>query len=133
MLKEYVQDPIVNVRILNFQVSVLGEVRNPGTFTIQDDHLSLTKALGLAGDIPVTGKRTNILVMREEGEKIVHEYLDLTDPDITSSAFYNLKQNDVIYIEPTGAKRQGAGYLGTATTYLSIASIVASMVILFTN
>ena len=133
MLKEYVQDPIVNVRILNFQVSVLGEVRSPGTFNVQDDHLSLTKALGLAGDIPLSGKRTNVLVMREQDEKIVHAYLDLTDPTVVESPFYNLRQNDVVYVDPTGPKRQSAGYLGTASTYLSIFSVIISLVILLTN
>ncbi|MFV9484007.1 polysaccharide biosynthesis/export family protein [Christiangramia sp. ASW11-125] len=133
LLEVYVQDPIVNVRILNFQISVLGEVRNPGTFSIQDDHISLSKALGLAGDIPLSGDRTNVLVMRQNDNKIVHEYLDLTNPEILESPFYNLQQNDVVYIDPNGPKRQTAGYLGTASTYLSIFSVIISLVILLTN
>ncbi len=133
MLRAYVQDPIVNVRILNFQVSVLGEVRSPGTFQIQDDHISLPKALGLAGDIPLSGKRTQVLVMREDGNNIIHSYLDLTDAGITDSPFYHLQQNDVVYVEPTGPKRQTGGYLGTASTYLSIFSVIISLVILITN
>lgn len=133
MLLEYVQDPIVNVRILNFQVSVLGEVGNPGTFQIEDDHITLPKALGLAGDITLSGKRTNVLVMREEDGKINYKYLDLTNAEVTSSPYYNLQQNDVVYVEPSGPKRQSAGYLGTASTYLSIFSVIISLVILVTK
>jgi polysaccharide biosynthesis/export protein len=132
-LTAYVQDPIVNVRILNFQISVLGEVSAPGTFQIEDDHISLPKALGLAGDIPLSGKRTNVLIMREQGGEVVHEYLDLTNPEIIQSPFYQLQQNDVVYVEPSGPKRQTAGYIGTASTYLAIFSTIVSLVILITR
>ena len=68
----YVQDPIVNVRIVNFEVSVLGEVARPGTFDIRDEYLSLPKALGLAGDLTIYGQRNNVLVMREENGVKTH-------------------------------------------------------------
>ncbi|MDT0647451.1 polysaccharide biosynthesis/export family protein [Zunongwangia sp. F260] len=129
----YLQDPIVNVRILNFQISVLGEVASPGTFPIEDDHVSLPKALGFAGDVLLTGKRTNILVMREEDGVTTHAYLDLTNADIVSSPYYNLQQNDVVYVEPIGPRRQSASYLGTASSYLSVASVLVSLVLLFTR
>lgn len=132
-ISEYVKDAIVNVRILNFKVSVLGEVKSPGTFTIEDDHLSLAQALGLAGDLTIYGRRDNILVMREVDGKKVTARLDLTDSRIVSSPFYSLKQNDVIYVEPKVAKVQSASTLGVASRYLSIASLVTSLVILITK
>ena len=64
-ISEYVQDPIVNVRILNFQISVLGEVKNPGTYDVRDEYLTLPQALGLAGDITIFGERKNVLIIRQ--------------------------------------------------------------------
>ena len=129
----YVKDPIVNVRILNFQISVIGEVKSPGTFTIEDDHISLPKALAMAGDLTIFGKRDNILVLGEtDGEK-TYTYLDLTNADVVNSPFYNLRQNDVIYVEPRGTRNQSASSIGLASTYLSIVSVLASLVILITK
>lgn len=133
LIAEYVKDPIVNVRILNFQITVLGEVKNPGTFFIDDDHISVPKALGLAGDLTIFGKRKNILVMGEDGDHKTYAYLDLTDANVVNSPHYYLRQNDVIYVEPRGTRRQSAGSTGLAATYLSIISVIASLVILITK
>lgn len=133
MITEYVKDPIVNVRILNFQISVLGEVNKPGTFFIEDDHITLSKALALAGDLTIFGKRDNILVMGEEDDQKTYAYLDLTDANVVNSPHYNLRQNDVIYVEPRGTRRQSAGSTGLASTYLSIVSVLASLIILITK
>lgn len=133
LIAEYVKDPIVNVRILNFQITVLGEVKNPGTFFIDDDHISVPKALGLAGDLTIFGKRNNILVMGEDGDHKTYAYLDLTDANVVNSPHYYLRQNDVIYVEPRGTRRQSAGSTGLAATYLSIISVIASLVILVTK
>lgn len=131
---EYVKDPIVNVRILNFQISVMGEVNSPGTFTIEDDHITLSKALSMAGDLTILGKRNNVLVMGEDDDgKKSYAYLDLTDANVVNSPHYNLRQNDVIYVEPRAARRQSAGSTGIASTYLSLASVVASLIILITR
>ena len=132
-IREYVQDPIVNIRLVNFQVSVLGEVNRPGTFDIRDEYLTLPKALGLAGDLSIYGKRENVLVMREQDGKKLYEYLDLTDPGIVDSPFYNLQQNDVVYVEPNGAQRQSASYNRNAGVYISIASVLISLAVLITN
>lgn len=132
-ISDYVQDPIVNVRIVNFQVSVLGEVGRPGTFDIRDEYLSLPKALGLAGDLTIYGRRDNVLVMREENGKKVHAYLNLTDPEVINSPFYYLQQNDVVYVEPNGAQRQSASYNRNAGVYISIASVLISLIVLITK
>lgn len=133
MITDYVRDPIVNVRVLNFQISVLGEVAKPGTFDIEDDHISISKALAMAGDLTIYGKRENILVMGEtEGEK-TYAYLDLTDASVVNSPHYYLRQNDVVYVEPKSTRRQTAGSTGLASTYISIASVLASLIVLFTK
>lgn len=130
---DYVKDPIVNVRILNFQVSVLGEVNNPGMFQIEDDNLSLSKAIALAGDLTIFGKRDNILLIREDNGIKSYTRLDITDASVLNSPQYNLRQNDVIYVEPRGSRRQNAGSLGIASTYISIASVITSIIILVTS
>lgn len=132
-IREYVTDAIVNVRILNFQITVLGEVNNAGTFKIEDDHISLSNALGLAGDLTIWGKRDNILVMREENGKKVEAYLDLTDSKVVTSPYYYLRQNDVVYVEPKASRRQASSGLGVAANYLSFLSVIISLVIVFTR
>lgn len=132
-IKRYVQDPIVNVRVVNFQVSVLGEVTRPGTFDVQDDYFTLPQALGMAGDMTIYGKRDNVLVMREENGRTTHAYLDLGDADIITSPYYHLQQNDVIYVEPNGPQRQSANYNRNAGVYISIASVLVSVAVLLTR
>ena len=132
-ISKYVQNPIVNIRIANFQVTVLGEVRNPGTFIVPDEHLSLSKALGLAGDLTIYGQRKNVLIIRETEEGKVYEYVDLTRSEVFNSPFYYLEQNDVVYVEPIGPRKQAASYLGTASAYLSIASVITSLILIFTR
>ncbi len=132
-LVNYLQDPVVTVRVENFQISILGEVSAPGTFEVKNDDISLPQALGLAGDITLSGKRSNILVVREENGTRTHAYLDLTDAAVINSPFYYLKQNDVVYVEPIGSKIQSTGWLGTTASYLSIASVALSLIFLFTK
>lgn len=103
-LKAYVVDPIVHIRILNFKITVLGEVRNPGTFSIPNERISLPEALGLAGDLNITGKRQNVLVIRDVDGKKTETHVDLTSKELFASPVYYLNQNDIIYIQPNRAR-----------------------------
>jgi len=132
-ISEFVKEPIVIVRIVNFEVSVLGEVSRPGTFSIQDEYLSLPQALGLAGDLTIYGLRENVLVIREENGNKIYAYLNLNDAEVINSPFYYLKQNDVVYVEPNNAQKQGAAYNRNSTIYISIASVLISLAILITR
>ena len=132
-ISEYVQDPIVNVRILNFQISVLGEVKNPGTYDVRDEYLTLPQALGLAGDLTIFGERQNVLVIRQaENNTKQYKYLDLTDSNTLSSPFYMLRQNDVIYVEPKSNYLR-ASYTRNSQVYISILSALISLTILITR
>lgn len=128
-ISKYVQNPIINIQIINFQVTVLGEVNRPGTFTVPDERLSLTKALGLAGDLTIYGRRDNVLIIRTIGGTKEYHYLDLTDSNALNSPFYYLQQNDVVYVEPNAAQLQGAGYNRNSSVYISIASVLISLII----
>ena len=102
--KKLLVDPLVTIRFLNFRVTVLGEVSNPTVITVPNEKISLLEAIGLAGDLTIYGKRDNVLLIREEeGKKIVRR-INLNDPAVLTSAFYYLKSNDVVYVEPNRNK-----------------------------
>lgn len=103
-LGKYVKEPVVEVQLLNFKVTVIGEVNRPSSFTIPGDHINLLEALGLAGDMTVYGKRENVLIIREENGKRVMKRIDLNDQEILNEPFFNLKQNDIVYVEPDKSK-----------------------------
>ncbi|MBR4756199.1 MAG: polysaccharide biosynthesis/export family protein [Bacteroidales bacterium] len=98
--REYLKDPIVTVEFLNFKVSVLGEVKSPGTYSIVGDKVTILQALSLAGDLSIMGKRDKIMVLREEGTERSFYHLDIRDTEIFDSPAYYLQQNDVIYVYP---------------------------------
>ncbi|QAA83008.1 polysaccharide export protein [Aequorivita sp. H23M31] len=132
-LSDYIKDPIVNIRLLNFTVSVLGEVNRPGTYPVTGEKISITEAVGLAGDLSIYGKRNNVLVIRENGDSKSYAYLDFTSAELMNSEYYYLKQNDVVYVEPNNAQRQSAAFNRNAGVYVSIASLLLSVVVLITR
>ena len=103
-LNKYLQQPTVNVRILNFQVSILGEVARPSVYTIPNERITLPEALGLAGDLTIYGQRNNVLIIRETDGKREFARLDLTKRDLFNSPYYYLHANDVVYVEATKSK-----------------------------
>lgn len=102
--KQLLVDPIINIRYLNYKVSVLGEVDNPSVITIPNEKVTILEAVGLAGDMTIYAKRDNVLLVREEGGKKKVIRLDLTTDEIFTSPYYYLKSNDIIYVEPNKAK-----------------------------
>ncbi|WP_299523339.1 polysaccharide biosynthesis/export family protein [Winogradskyella sp.] len=129
-ISEYVNNPIINVRLSNFTFTILGEVQNPGTFTIPDERITILEALGLADDLTIFGKRKNILLIREVDGKKKYSKVDLTSVNVVNSPVYYLQQNDVIYVEPNKARIRSSTYnqnnavlisaVGTLTTILAI-------------
>jgi polysaccharide export outer membrane protein len=97
-------NPIVSVRMLNFKVTVLGEVEHATVIPVPSEKISLLEALGMAGDITVNGRRDNVLVIREEPGRKVVKRLDLNSTDLFTSPYYYLQSNDVVYVEPNKAK-----------------------------
>lgn len=103
-LIKFVNDPVVTVQFLNFKITVLGEVTSPGTINIPDGKVTLIEAIGLAGDLPVTARRDNILVIREKNGQREFGHVDLLSKNVFSSPYFVLKQNDVVYVELTKDK-----------------------------
>ena len=123
-------NPRVTVRLLNSKVTILGEVRNPGTFTFTEKNISLLQALGLAGDLTIDGNRKNIIVIRESNGQRTTTNIDLTSASWLSSLYQNIQPNDVIIVNPNSKKVTSAGLIGNISTVLSIASILLSTIIL---
>ena len=132
-LKPYINNPTVNIRLLNFRISVLGEVNNPGTFTVLEERLSLPQALGLAGDLTINGDRNHLLLIRNEAGKKTNQVIDLTKTDFLQSPFYFLKQNDIVYVRPNNARVKSSGLVGNAGTLVSILSLAVSLFIVITR
>lgn len=107
--KKLLVDPIVNIRHLNFEVTVIGEVGKPTVITVPNEKISLLKALGLAGDITIYGKKENVLLIRENDGKKKVTHLNLNSPDFLNSPYYYLMPNDVVYVEPNKNKIASVG------------------------
>lgn len=133
VLSSYIKDPSVNIRLLNFRVSVLGEVARPGTFTVLEERISIPQALGLAGDLTINGDRNNVLLLRDLDGNKTSQFIDLTKSDFINSSNYYLKQNDVLYIRPNNAKVKSSGLVGNASTLVSILSLAVSLFIVITR
>lgn len=132
-LLNYVTDVVVDVRIVNFRITVLGEVTNPGVFIVKNERVTLPEAIGLAGDFTLDGSRKNIIVVREENGKRKVKRIDFTKADFFNSDFYYLKQNDVVYVKPTTKGVKKSGFIPDVPALLSLFTVVLSSVILLTR
>jgi polysaccharide export outer membrane protein len=119
--------PVVNVRLMNFKISVLGDVLKPDVYTIQNERITLTEALGLAGDLNITAVRNNILLIREINGKREYIPIDLTSKKLFDSPYYYLKNHDVIYVTPNRSKISNNNTAGfqKASLIISALSVVA--------
>ncbi|WP_444343291.1 polysaccharide biosynthesis/export family protein [Phocaeicola sp.] len=139
LIKEnLVKDPVVTVEFANLCISVLGEVNNPGRFSIDRDRLTVLDALSMAGDLTIYGNRSKVMVLRQEGDVQRVYGLNLTSGNhvYTSPAFY-LQQNDVVYVEPNAVKARQSTVNGnnvrSTSFWISLASLLTSIGILIFN
>lgn len=131
-----VRDPVVVVDFATMSYSVLGEVASPGRKPIDRDHITIMDALAQAGDLTIQGKRKNVLVLRNEHGKQTAYRIDLTNSEsVYSSPVYNLKQNDIIYVEPTAKKANesanNANTFRTPAFWMSLVTFTITLLALF--
>ena len=107
-LLAYLSDPLVSIKQLNFNITVLGEVKKPGQYTNPSDKITVLQALGLAGDMTDYGNRTNVKLIREIDGVSKTFTIDFTNKNITNSPYYYMQQNDVLYVEPDIIKKKSA-------------------------
>ncbi|MCC8358728.1 polysaccharide biosynthesis/export family protein [Salinimicrobium sediminilitoris] len=131
-LKEYVRDAVVRVRIMNFKVTVVGEIGS-SVIEVTDERLSIIQAIAMAGDVSYDGKRENVLIVRMQDGKLVHGRVDLTSAEVFENPFYYLKQNDIVYVEPTYRRVKSAGFINSWQGIVSIITTGFSLFYLFNN
>lgn len=134
-LKPYMKEvPIVTVRMVNYKISVIGEVARPGTFTISNEKVNLLEALAMAGDMTVYGLRDNVKLIREDAsgkQEIIT--LDLNKSETILSPYYWLQQNDIIYVTPNKAKARNSDIGNSTSLWFSATSILVSLASLLFN
>lgn len=129
LVGEYVKNPVIDARLINFKVSVMGEVARPGVYVVPDGNTTVLAALGLAGDLTSYGIRKNVLIIRTVDGQITHHKIDLTSAQFINSPYYYLKQNDMIYVQPNANREKAARVDPNTGLYISVASVVASLTI----
>jgi len=132
-ISKYAKEAVINLRILNYTISVLGEVQRPGTFTVPDERITVIEALGLAGDMTIFGERKTVKVIRENNGIKSYGELDFTSIDIVNSPFYYLQQNDVVIVSPNSAQIQSGAFNRNAPVFVSIAGIIISVLTILTR
>jgi len=129
----HLTNPTVKVSRLNSKFTVLGEVRNPGTFSYFDQNLNIFQALGYAGDLTIDGKRKDIKLIREEnGVREIYN-IELTQTELLNRPIYYIRNNDIIIVNPSFSKVKSAGFIGSPASVASIASLLLSITLLITN
>lgn len=129
-ISKYVINPIINVRIMNYQIAIQGEVNRPDVYRIDSERISLPEAIAKAGDLTIYGKRDNILLIREQdGKKVTHR-IDLTKSDFINSDFYYLKQNDIVYVEPSSVRVNSSVIGPNITVAISVVSLLITILAL---
>lgn len=126
-MKAYIKDPVVQVRFLNFHVTVLGDVGRPGELVPPTERFTLLEALGESGDLRITGRRDNVMVIREKNGKRQVGRVDLTSKSLFNSPYFYLQANDVIYVEPV--KASYAHRNDIYTQYIGVASGIISLLV----
>ncbi|KGN75145.1 hypothetical protein HQ47_02000 [Porphyromonas macacae] len=135
LLKNYINEMVsVNVRIINYQISVLGEVNRPGRYNVDNGKINIFQALSQAGDLTIYGDRKQVKLLRESdgGEKLVIT-LDLNDVDILKSPYFYLQQGDVLYVQPNKARAQSSGISSGTTIWFSVVSVLTSIATLLVS
>ena len=135
LLSKYLTDPVVTVQFANARVLVMGEVGKPGPIPITDGKLTILEAITLSGDIPFTGRKDSVLVVREENGQRIFANVSLLSHNIYKSPYYFLKQNDLIYVQPTLQKikqQSNQVFLSNVGLIASITGILTSLFLLTT-
>jgi len=117
-----IKEPVVYVSFRNYKITILGEVQKPGTYTIDSEKINILQALGYAGDLSLTAKRDQVLLLREVDGVLTHHRIDLRDKETLESPYFYLQQNDVIYVLPSATR------VASATTATGIWSVVLSSI-----
>jgi polysaccharide export outer membrane protein len=127
-LSEYIQNPIVQIQIINFKVTILGDVKTPGTYNVPNEKMTIMELVGIAGDLNISGKRKEVKLIREENGVLKEINIDLTQKNIFNQNTYFLQQNDIVYVKPNRAKLSNANVSQIFLPIISTISIMLSAI-----
>lgn len=133
--RNLVKDPVVTVEFMNLNVAIMGEVNNPGRFSIDRDKITILDAVSMAGDLTIYGKRENVLVLRRtNGSQKVYRVNLCSAEQLYGSPAYYLQQNDVVYVEPNSTRARQSNVNGnnviSTSFWLSVASLLTTVIVL---
>lgn len=124
LIAKDIKDAVINIRLMNYKLTVMGEVNRPGVHKINSERITLPEALSLSGDLTKYGKRDNILITRETTNGITTQRVDLTSTDFMQSDYFYLKQNDIVYVEPNKTRVNSSGVGPNISIYLTVISLL---------
>ena len=128
------ETPVVTVRMVNYKISVMGEVTRPGTFTVNNEKINVLEALAMAGDLTIYGVRDNVKLIREDEQGRRNIYtLNLNDANLILSPYYYMQQNDILYVTPNEAKAKNSDIGSSTSLWVSATSIMVSIASLIVN
>jgi polysaccharide export outer membrane protein len=128
---QLLRDPVIIIRVLNYRITVAGEVRSPGVYPVSGERVTILEALGRAGDLTIKGRRDNVLVVRDFNGTKTYTRIDLTNKEVFNSPVYYLTQNDYIYVEPNNSSISGASGDTRIATIISISSFILTTALIF--
>ncbi len=128
---QLLKDPVVMIRIKNYRVSILGEVARPGVYPITSERISILEAIAMAGDLNYTGRRRDVLVVRDFNGSKTYTQIDLTSKEVFNSPVYYLTQNDVVYVQPNNAAISSASGDARIGIITSLATLVLGFAVFF--
>lgn len=128
---DLLKNPYVEVRFLNYKITLIGEVSHPGTYSFPTEKINIFEAIGLAGDITVYGKRNNVLVVREANGVRQFAQLDLSKPEVFASPYYYLQQNDMVIVDV--AKNKAAVNDQATIRNITLATSILATIAIFIN
>lgn len=117
-LKDYLKDPIVHIEIQNFNITILGDVSKPGNYLVNHERITLIEAIGMAGDLNISGLRKNVLVIRDNNGSKTETRVDLTNKELFNSPVFYLQQNDIVYVEQNRSKKNSGAINATSITLI---------------
>ena len=130
---DYIKNPHINIKISNFKISVLGDVARPGNYVIPNERITIIDAIGLAGDLNISGNRKNVLVIREENGMKIKYRINLLSNETFISPVYYLQQNDVVLVEHNMAKMQSASSNTNTSLFISVTGVLLGLLTILTR
>ncbi|OUU29288.1 MAG: hypothetical protein CBB97_02680 [Candidatus Endolissoclinum sp. TMED37] len=130
---DYLINPTVDVKLLNSYFTILGEVNNPGRYEYVKNNINILEAIGIAGDLTINGKRVDIKVLRDDGNKKSISSIDLTKSSFLENDNFQIFSGDIIIVNPNSTRIKNAGIIGNSGTLLSLLSFILSSIIVISN